>query len=497
MIILRKGIQWTAGILTAILVLTVGAYCVLRYGFEIDLLDRSGWQEEAGLRQYLDYHGEPLVSWQTIDGQTYYFDPDAQGKMVTGWLKLDGKDYFLGADGKRCTGWVDTDKGRYYLEKDGAALYGWHTDQEGTYYLTQDSGMVTGWLEENGKRYHFNSSGLLQTGWLALQEGQYYLDETGAAVIGCVELSESTYYFDETGVMQTGWLDTENGRLYFTEAGHMVRGFHETDVGNCYFDADGILQTGWATIEGNAYYFEANGAMQTGWVDVEENRYYFNDNGIMQTGWLELDGEQYYLQEDGSMAIGEVKIDGVSNFFTSQGKYVIMVNPWHLMPEDYELNMETIEGYEFDVVGKAALQKMLNDCRAAGYNCTINNTYRSVATQQYMWDVRIEQRMAEGMTYDEAITFIGQSLAKVGASEHHLGLAVDLDGSDAMEAWMAEHCWDYGFILRYPQGKTGVTGIIYEPWHFRYVGTELALELKELRLCMEEYMAMLTEKAKS
>ena len=197
------------------------------------------------------------------------------------------------------------------------------------------------------------------------------------------------------------------------------------------------------------------------------------------------------------MAIGEVKIDGVSNFFTSQGKYVVMVNPWHLMPEDYELNMETIEGYEFDVVGKAALQKMLNDCRAAGRNCTINNTYRSVATQQYMWDVRIEQRMAEGMTYDEAIAFIGQSLAKVGASEHHLGLAVDLDGGDATYTWLAENCWDYGFILRYPEGKTGVTGIIYEPWHFRYVGTELSLELKELGLCMEEYMDMLTEKAQS
>jgi hypothetical protein len=140
-------------------------------------------------------------------------------------------------------------------------------------------------------------------------------------------------------------------------------------------------------------------------------------------------------------------------------------------------------------------QKMLADCRAAGYGCTINNTYRSKATQQYMWDVRIEKRMGEGMTYSEAIAFIGQSLAKVGASEHHLGLAVDLDGSDAMEAWMAEHCWDYGFILRYPEGTTELTGIIYEPWHFRYVGTELAQELKELGLCMEAYMAMLTEQA--
>ena len=105
------------------------------------------------------------------------------------------------------------------------------------------------------------------------------------------------------------------------------------------------------------------------------------------------------------------------------------------------------------------------------------------------------RRMASGMTYEEAYGVTVQRLALVGASEHHLGLAVDLDGSSAMEAWMAEHCWDYGFIVRYPDGKTDVTGIIYEPWHFRYVGLELAQELKELGLCMEEYMAMLTEQA--
>jgi D-alanyl-D-alanine carboxypeptidase len=62
-----------------------------------------------------------------------------------------------------------------------------------------------------------------------------------------------------------------------------------------------------------------------------------------------------------------------------------------------------------------------------------------------------------------------------------------------MYAWMAENCWQFGFILRYPDGKTDVTGIIYEPWHFRYVGLELAQELNQLGLTMEEYMDMLTD----
>ena len=57
-----------------------------------------------------------------------------------------------------------------------------------------------------------------------------------------------------------------------------------------------------------------------------------------------------------------------------------------------------------------------------------------------------------------------------------------------MEAWMAEHCWDYGFILRYPNGTTAMTGIIYEPWHYRYVGVEIATEIMTKGITFEEYL---------
>ena len=93
-----------------------------------------------------------------------------------------------------------------------------------------------------------------------------------------------------------------------------------------------------------------------------------------------------------------------------------------------------------------------------------------------------------------------------GTSEHQLGLAVDIvdvnypyldDHQATMPAqkWLMEHCWEYGFVLRYPDDKTDVTGIIYEPWHYRYVGKELAAELYELGLTVEEYMQKLTEEA--
>ena len=86
-------------------------------------------------------------------------------------------------------------------------------------------------------------------------------------------------------------------------------------------------------------------------------------------------------------------------------------------------------------------------------------------------------------------------MAVPGTSEHHLGYAVDIDGVKAVHNWLAEHSWEYGFIVRFPEGSTHITGIEYEPWHYRYVGKELARELHELNITLEEYMDMLTEKA--
>ena len=73
-----------------------------------------------------------------------------------------------------------------------------------------------------------------------------------------------------------------------------------------------------------------------------------------------------------------------------------------------------------------------------------------------------------------------------------MGLAVDISGEEA-NAWLAEHCWEYGFILRYPNEKSAVTGIIYEPWHYRYVGREAAKEITESGLCLEEYLETLAQ----
>ena len=102
-----------------------------------------------------------------------------------------------------------------------------------------------------------------------------------------------------------------------------------------------------------------------------------------------------------------------------------------------------------------------------------------------------DQQAAE----DEAATVV----ARPGCSEHNTGLAVDVECADFADLdegfrdtfayeWLMEHCAEYGFILRFPQDKEDITGVIYEPWHYRYVGVEAATEIMSRGLCLEEYL---------
>ena len=119
--------------------------------------------------------------------------------------------------------------------------------------------------------------------------------------------------------------------------------------------------------------------------------------------------------------------------------------------------------------------------------------YRSYSTQKAIFERKLE-RMTEEQAND--------SVAKPGYSEHQTGLAMDIEGETTKgtgltEAfgespegiWAAEHCAEYGFIIRYPKGKTKITGYIYEPWHLRYVGKEAAQEITEMGVTFEEYIA--------
>ena len=424
--------------------------------FGYDVFDRGGWAHGIdGSLRYLSYEGEAQLGWQEIEEETYYFSPD-KGIMATGWLELENGRYFLQENGIRTTGWTTLEEKRYYFAEDGL--------------------MATGWQEIQQERYYFHEDGVAATGWQETPQGRYYLREDGTMATGWLETEQGTFYLDENGQMRTGWFETERGLCYLSETGAITSGWVDTDKGRAYIDEDG--------------------SVHTGWLELDEERYFLTEEGILHTGWLDLEDDRYYFLDDGAMAVGEVIIDGEARHFASTGKNFVLVNRWNRVPKDYAADLVYVQGFQIDRQARDELVAMMADCEAAGFPCEMTSAYRGYNYQNTLFQRKVKKLLAQGYTQAAAEQETSRSIAIPGTSEHQLGLAVDLKNGFSTYAWLGKNCWKYGFILRYPNGTTSLTGIYYEPWHYRYVGKELAKELHDLGICLEAYVDMLTEKEK-
>ena len=185
---------------------------------------------------------------------------------------------------------------------------------------------------------------------------------------------------------------------------------------------------------------------------------------------------------------------------------LILVNPWHEVPDDYEprglqqVTWGQEEDQYMDARAAGPLLQMIDDCIAAGNDPLVVSGYRTMEKQELLFHNKILRLVQyDGVLWDDAPEIAARSVARPGTSEHQLGLAVDIidynypylnEEQETMptQQWLMEHCWDYGFILRYPNDKSEITGIIYEPWHYRYVGVEYAREIRDLGLTLEEYL---------
>lgn len=180
-----------------------------------------------------------------------------------------------------------------------------------------------------------------------------------------------------------------------------------------------------------------------------------------------------------------------------------LVNSKNPVPKDWAIEFTYLRNdHKVDSRIYPELQMMFDDCRAAGLLPRINESYRTDEDQQRIFEEKVSAYESGGYSYETAYDKASEYAALPGYSEHQLGLAVDIISEDAKtktnEAvwnWMAEHCAEYGFILRYPYGKEEITGILYEPWHYRYVGKEAAKAITESGLCLEEYIEQLKKDA--
>ena len=179
-----------------------------------------------------------------------------------------------------------------------------------------------------------------------------------------------------------------------------------------------------------------------------------------------------------------------------------LINWENPLPEDYEAGelTELSNGHAVDSRIYPALQEMMDDARAAGYNPLICSSFRTWDKQSQLYERKVQFYIDQGSDRATAEEQAAVWVARPGTSEHQAGLAVDIvsveyqildEGQEdtPLQQWLMAHCWEYGFILRYPTDKSDLTGVGYEPWHYRYVGEEAAKAITEQGICLEEYLA--------
>lgn len=179
---------------------------------------------------------------------------------------------------------------------------------------------------------------------------------------------------------------------------------------------------------------------------------------------------------------------------------LLLVNPWNPLPEDFSVELVKLSGgMQVDKRIQSDLDDMLSACREAGLHPLICSAYRTEAVQTRLYNNKISRLRAAGYSRETALKEAGRWVAVPGTSEHQTGMALDIvsagyqvlnrrQENTAEQKWLMEHCWEYGFILRYPSEKCEITGIGYEPWHYRYVGKEAAQAMRESGQCLEEYL---------
>lgn len=184
------------------------------------------------------------------------------------------------------------------------------------------------------------------------------------------------------------------------------------------------------------------------------------------------------------------RTDGLPNIDISSWEYRL-VNAEHSIGE-YAPVLADVEEQKLDQRIAEPMKEFIAAARDQGLSVFLSSGYRSYYEQEYLFN-----RKAQQYGVDEAAKIV----SRPGTSEHQTGLACDITDQyyevktesleeTALYQWMSKHCYEYGFIVRYPKDKEEITGIIYEPWHFRYVGKEAAKYMYDHNLCLEEFVAL-------
>lgn len=209
--------------------------------------------------------------------------------------------------------------------------------------------------------------------------------------------------------------------------------------------------------------------------------------------------------EDAETTPTEAAKPDPAKYNTTDNWALILVNSSHPYPNGYTAQVTTVDnGQETDSRCAEQLQQMLTDCRAAGYDPLVVSGYRTHSQQILDFESMTNVYVSGGYSEEDARAMAAESVAVPGTSEHETALAADIgcehntaiDSSqdkEEVQSWLHENCWKYGYVLRYPEGKQDITKIVYESWHYRYVGMTAAKVMYNENLCLEEYLKKYVE----
>lgn len=248
----------------------------------------------------------------------------------------------------------------------------------------------------------------------------------------------------------------------------------------------------------NTFHSVKNTAMGANDTQSLQYEYYYNDNDRPEDKVLQ------YSQIPIDSAAPLIKVD------TDPQSITVLVNRDYLLPEDYIPSDLVVPDITFSFYGTyeksymrqvaaTALEKMFAAANEEGIRLRGVSAYRSYSRQKEIYNRNVNTKGEENANRVSAVP---------GSSEHQTGLTIDVSapsvgcaleesfGESTEGKWLAKNCYNYGFIIRYPKGKEGITGYSYEPWHIRYVGKNLAKRLYKKKLTLEEYYQITTEDKK-
>ena len=192
--------------------------------------------------------------------------------------------------------------------------------------------------------------------------------------------------------------------------------------------------------------------------------------------------------------------EDTSHLTTQTAWNLLLVNRWHTIPQDFQVELTRLRnGHAIDSRVYPDLQAMMDAMRGIGLSPLICSSYRTQEDQEKLYTDQTAKILSQGSSQVGAEDEAAKLVALPGTSEHQIGLAVDIvdtsyqlletnQENTQVQVWLHKNAWQYGFILRYPRGKTELTGKSYEPWHYRYVGRDIAWDIYQKGLCLEEYL---------